>query len=48
LMAILGKEIQVSLANLGDFHGGNYRIGTRLGQTLDKKMPTCLTIPQHH
>jgi len=43
----LGKEIQVSLANLGDFHGDNYRIGTPLGQTLDRTPPSCLTIPQH-
>jgi len=30
----LGKEIQVSLAYLRDFHNNNYRIGTSLGQTL--------------
>jgi hypothetical protein len=37
LVAFLGKEIQVSLADLGDFHGNNYRIGTSLGQTLGKR-----------
>jgi hypothetical protein len=37
LVAILGKEIQVSLANLGYFHSNNYRIGTSLGQTLGKR-----------
>jgi hypothetical protein len=36
LVAFLGKEIQVSLANLGNFHADNYRIGTWLGQTLDQ------------
>ena len=34
LVTFLGKEIQVCLANLGNFHGNNYRIGTSLGQTL--------------
>jgi len=31
LMAFLGKVIQVCLANLGDFHENNYRIGTCKG-----------------
>lgn len=34
-MSFAGKEIKVSLANLGDFHNNNYRIGNKLGQTLD-------------
>jgi hypothetical protein len=46
-MAFLGKEIQVSLANLGDFHANNYRIGTSLGQTLGPIAFSCLTIPEH-
>jgi hypothetical protein len=46
-MAFLGKEIQVSLANLGDFHGHNYLIGTSQGQTLDKMPQSSLTIAQH-
>jgi hypothetical protein len=28
LMAFLGEVVQEGLANLGDFHGVNYRIGT--------------------
>ena len=47
LVALLGEEIQVRLANLGDFHGNNYRIGTCLGQTLDKIPLSWLTIAQH-
>ena len=35
LVALAGKEIQVGLANLGDFHVNNYRIGPNLGQTLE-------------
>jgi hypothetical protein len=34
-MTFASKEIKVSLADLGDFHSDNYRIGTQLGQTLD-------------
>jgi len=36
LMTFAGEEIQVGLANLGDFHVKNYRIGPNLGQTLDR------------
>ena len=38
LVAFFGKEIQVSLANLGDFHTDNYRTRNRLGQTLVDKL----------
>ena len=38
-MAFAGKEIQVGLANLGDFHVNNYRIGPNLGQTLEGGVP---------
>jgi hypothetical protein len=34
-MPFASKEIKISLANLGDFHINNYRIGDKLGQTLD-------------
>jgi hypothetical protein len=45
LMAFLGEVVQVRLANLGDFHANNYRIGTSRGQTLGKPTLSCLTIP---
>ena len=47
LVAILGEVVQVRLANLGDFHGNNYRIGTCRGQNLCNPSQICLTIPQH-
>jgi len=37
-VAFFGKKIQVSLANLGDFHTDNYRTRNRLGQTLVDKL----------
>jgi hypothetical protein len=39
-----GKIIEEGLADFGDFHPQNYRIGTELGQTLKYAHPHSLTI----
>jgi len=39
-----GKVIKIGLADFGDFHPDNYRIGSELGQTLKLVSNHSLTI----
>jgi hypothetical protein len=43
-VSLRGKVIKIGLADFGDFHPDNYRIGTELGQTLKLAPNHSLTI----